>query len=92
MKVICEIEQADLTRRFGAATIEKTAAALYAAFHGDCRCTAHPFYFDDAGDFHGTLPWNEGHQEADDNVVQAFRLAAIGAYEALRSTGFGSLT
>lgn len=91
MKVKLEIEKADIERKFGVATVEEIAATLYNAFHGECECTAHPFHWDDAGDFHGYCPWDEGKPNRDDKVVQGFRLAALAAYESLKGVGVGHL-
>jgi hypothetical protein len=87
-----DIEQKDIQQGFGALSVEEIAATLYNAFHGHCECASHPFTWDDSGDFHGTVPWGEGRREASDEVVQAFRYAAIAAREALKSTGVGHLS
>lgn len=91
MKVNYTIEQSDIKRDFGQVSLEELAATMYNAFHGHCECAAHPFTWDDNGDFHGYLPWDEGKRNAGDDVVQAFRLAAIAAYDTLRNTGVGHL-
>ena len=91
MKVKISIEQEDINRDFGGVTVEQLAATIYNAFHGHCECASHPFTWSDVGDFHGAVPWSEGRREEGDGVVQAFRLAAIAAYDALHSTGVGHL-
>ena len=91
MRVEYVIEKKDLERKFGALTQEDIAATLYNAFHGECICASHPFEWSDNGDFHGEVPWERMAYEEGDVVVQAFRLAAIAAYDALRSTGVGHL-
>ena len=91
MKVAYTIEQDDIKRDFGFVTTEQLAATLYNAFHGHCKCASHPFTWDDVGNFHGYIPWDEGRRNAEDDVVQAFRLAAIAAYDTLSKTGVGHL-
>lgn len=86
------IEREDVAKRFGAVRVEEIAATLYNAFHGHEECCVHPFFWDDNGDFHGTLPWDQMKPNGGDDVVQAFRLAALAAYDALKSTGVGHLS
>lgn len=73
----------EMRYRFGKADVETLAMALYYAFHGECRCTSHPFQ--GAGD-----AWR-AYRNEDDTVVDAFRLAALDAYTSLKMSGVGSL-
>ena len=83
------IEKHDLTQRFGALQVEDLAATLLNAFHGKCECASHPFHRERNGEFNGQLPWTRMRPNDGDNVVQAFRLAAIAALGTLYSTGVG---
>jgi hypothetical protein len=80
------IKERSTGAKVGAATVDELAAAIYASFHGKCRCAAHPFEWDDNVDFHGWLPWTD-NENTDDMVVKAFRTAAIAAAEALKAEG-----
>lgn len=86
------IERSDVQREFGGVSLDELAATIYNAFHGHCECASHPFIWGDNEDFHGYLPWDKGRPCSGDDVVQAFRLAAIAAYDTLKATGVGSLS
>lgn len=93
MKVFTEvmIERQDVGKKFGAVSVEDMAATIYNAFQGHEECCVHPFFYDEKGDFKGYLPWDKMRPNDGDSVVQAFRLAALAAYNTLSELGVGGL-